>query len=190
MFCSNCGKEIADNLRFCASCGNPVGSAAAPPVPVEPSPAIFGASFIDAQASMVPGEKKKRHGCLTAYLILVIIANSALALVCLLASDTIRGNLRSSSEWVVPVLIPLALVNLVCAIGLFQWKEWVSGATVCPPSWVFLLISPPASGFSSRSWASPESSYYTACSILALTTRGGSNWNRKPGPPRVFHRRF
>lgn len=124
MFCSNCGKEIADNLRFCASCGNPVGSAAAPPVPVEPSPAIFGASFIDAQASMVPGEKKKRHGCLTAYLILVIIANSALALVCLLASDTIRGNLRSSSEWVVPVLIPLALVNLVCAIGLFQWKEW------------------------------------------------------------------
>jgi hypothetical protein len=123
MFCSNCGKEIEGDVRLCASCGNPVGSAALPPVPAGRRPAIFGASFIDAQASVAPGEKK-RHGCLTAYLILMIVANSALALVYLLASDTIRGNLRRSSEWVLPVLVVLALFNLVCAIALFRWKEW------------------------------------------------------------------
>jgi hypothetical protein len=54
----------------------------------------------------------------------MIVANSALALVYLLASDTIRGNLRRSSEWVLPVLVVLALFNLVCAIALFRWKEW------------------------------------------------------------------
>jgi len=139
-------------------------------VPAGRRPAIFGASFIDAQASVAPGEKK-RHGCLTAYLILMIVANSALALVYLLASDTIRGNLRRSSEWVLPVLVVLALFNLVCAIALFRWKEW--GFWGCCVSTIvgFLVNLAAGLGFSSRSWASPECPYYTACSILALRTR-------------------
>lgn len=35
MFCKNCGKQLADDAKFCANCGTP----AAPPAPQEPSPA-------------------------------------------------------------------------------------------------------------------------------------------------------
>ncbi len=50
MFCNNCGKQIPDNARFCANCGNKVAVPAAPvpvtpvaepaPVPVDPEPVV------------------------------------------------------------------------------------------------------------------------------------------------------
>ena len=67
---------------------------------------------------------KKRHGCLTALLIFMIVANSATALMYLLGAEAIRGGLRNAPGWVFPVLIVFSLFNLVCAIALFQWKKW------------------------------------------------------------------
>ncbi len=69
-------------------------------------------------------EPKSRHGCLTAWLVLMIIANSATALMYLLRSDVIRRAFPDAPGWASPVLIVLALFNLVCAIALFQWKKW------------------------------------------------------------------
>lgn len=34
--CNNCGAVIANNMRFCTSCGTPVGGAAPAPAPVQP----------------------------------------------------------------------------------------------------------------------------------------------------------
>lgn len=34
MFCSNCGSQVPDGVRFCPSCGSPMASAAAAPNPV------------------------------------------------------------------------------------------------------------------------------------------------------------
>ena len=34
MFCSKCGKQIADGSRFCPECGGQLGSSAAPSAPV------------------------------------------------------------------------------------------------------------------------------------------------------------
>ena len=67
---------------------------------------------------------KSRHGCLTAWLALMIIANSASALMYLLSSEAIRRSLPNIPGWAFPVLIVLSLFNLVCAIALFQWKKW------------------------------------------------------------------
>ena len=42
MYCTNCGKEINDGMKFCTECGAPVQSAAAPAAPapaVQPAPA-------------------------------------------------------------------------------------------------------------------------------------------------------
>lgn len=69
-------------------------------------------------------EGKSRHGCLTAWLVLMIIANSASALMYLLGSDAIRQALPNAPGWAFPVLIVFSLFNLVCAIALFQWKKW------------------------------------------------------------------
>jgi len=70
------------------------------------------------------GDGKNRHGCLTAWLVLMIVANSAAALMYLLGSEAIRDKLPNMPGWTFPVLIVLSLFNLVCAIALFQWKKW------------------------------------------------------------------
>ena len=67
---------------------------------------------------------KSRHGCLTTWLVLMIIANSGAALMYLLGSEAIRRTLPNAPGWVFPVLIVLSLFNLACAIALFQWKKW------------------------------------------------------------------
>ncbi len=69
-------------------------------------------------------ENKQRHGCLTAYLILLIVANSATSLIYLLGSKAITQNTSSMPEWAIPVLITFGVFNLICAIALFKWKKW------------------------------------------------------------------
>lgn len=69
-------------------------------------------------------EPKPRHGCLTAWLVLMIIANSGAVIMYLLAGNTIRQNLPNAAPWAIPLLIVLGIINIICAIALFQWKKW------------------------------------------------------------------
>jgi len=69
-------------------------------------------------------QKKQRHGCLTAWLILMIIANSLVALMYLFGIGAIRKHFPDAPDWAFPVLAVLGIVNLVCAIALFSWKKW------------------------------------------------------------------
>lgn len=69
-------------------------------------------------------ESKQRHGCLTAFLILMIIANSASALGYFLAGDVIQRSVPGIPAWSIPVLGILSLFNLACAVALFYWKRW------------------------------------------------------------------
>jgi hypothetical protein len=67
---------------------------------------------------------KQRHGCLTAYLVLAIIANSATALLYLLGREAVKRSTPTLPDWAFPVLLVVCLFNLVCAIALFRWKKW------------------------------------------------------------------
>ncbi len=64
---------------------------------------------------------KQRHGCLTTYIILMIVANSATALAYLLVGSTINPGIP---PWAFVVLGVFAVFNLICAIALFKWKRW------------------------------------------------------------------
>jgi hypothetical protein len=68
--------------------------------------------------------KKERHGCLTAYLVFAIIANSATALLYLFGAKAIKRSTPTIPDWSFPVLLVLVLFNLVCAVALFRWKKW------------------------------------------------------------------
>ena len=59
-------------------------------------------------------EAKQRHWCLTAWLILMIIANSMIVL-SLLISMTIKSSL--------PLLF-FAIANVVFLVALSEWKKW------------------------------------------------------------------
>jgi len=67
---------------------------------------------------------KQRHGCLTALLIWMIIANSLTALLYLFGSAALQEQLPTMPHWVFPILALLSIVNLVCTIALFSWKKW------------------------------------------------------------------
>jgi hypothetical protein len=77
-----------------------------------------------AQEEVRMEDKKSRHGCLTAWLILMVIGNAFSALSYLLGGEEVRQNLPYAPGWVLPVLIVFSLFNLVCVIALFQWKKW------------------------------------------------------------------
>ena len=71
-----------------------------------------------------PDQLKLRHGCLTAFLILMIIANSIIALFYLFSGSTVAKAFPESSSWALPVLIIIGIFNVACAIALYQWKKW------------------------------------------------------------------
>lgn len=65
--------------------------------------------------------KKNRHGCLTAWLVIMIIVNAGTALLYMFGSEDISLGLPM---WVTLTLAAFGIFNLVCAIALFQWKKW------------------------------------------------------------------
>jgi hypothetical protein len=72
----------------------------------------------------VESTERKRGGCLTAFLILMLIGNPLAGLYYLLAGSTVRQSLPTLPEWAIPVLGLLALANFVFAIAIWKWKRW------------------------------------------------------------------
>ena len=67
---------------------------------------------------------KQRHGCVTAWLVLMIIANSLTAIIYLFASEMITDNLPGNVS--TPMIILLGIIgiaNIVFSVMLFQWKK-------------------------------------------------------------------
>ena len=69
-------------------------------------------------------QEKQRHGCLTAWLIFMMIGNSITALLYFLNSQAIKQALPTIPDWSLPILAIIALFNLICAIALFKWQKW------------------------------------------------------------------
>ncbi len=67
---------------------------------------------------------KQRHGCVTAWLILMIILNSLTAIVYLFASDMITKNLPGNvSSTMIFLLGIIGIGNTIFSVLLFQWKK-------------------------------------------------------------------
>jgi hypothetical protein len=64
------------------------------------------------------------HGCLIAWLILMIIGNAGIALIYLFLSDGIVAQVPDLPVWALPVLGVMAVFNLACTIALFFLKKW------------------------------------------------------------------
>jgi len=71
----------------------------------------------------VTGETKKRHGCLTAWLILMILA-SVMFIVLYLARAGYPQHSPDLPAWALPVLVTIGIIQIICEIELFKWKKW------------------------------------------------------------------
>ncbi|HPQ40829.1 MAG TPA: hypothetical protein PLV45_10690 [bacterium] len=66
----------------------------------------------------------QRHGCLTAWLIWMIIANLFVIFLHVIGRVADASLYGDASAWALPAMLGLAFVNIVCVIGLFYWKKW------------------------------------------------------------------
>ncbi len=89
MFCMNCGAKIDDTATFCGNCGAKTGSAAAaqpapPPQPQyapPPQPQYAPPPVYAQPAYAPPPPKKKKHGCLIAFLVVLLLVALAVGAV-------------------------------------------------------------------------------------------------------------
>jgi hypothetical protein len=70
------------------------------------------------------GEAAQRHGCLTAWLIFMIIANAATAVLTPLSVGGMKQAGLNISPLMIGLIVICAIVNIACAIALFRWKKW------------------------------------------------------------------
>ena len=70
------------------------------------------------------GAAKERHGCLTTYLVFMIIVNSCLSLLYLFGSEWLRRNGAGTPNWAFWCLAVGGFVNVLCAVALLRWKKW------------------------------------------------------------------
>ena len=68
-------------------------------------------------------ETRSRGGCLTAFLIVMMIVNPLVAIMYLATGSAIQRSLDAPS-WAIPVLGIFCIVNFVAAIALWRWKKW------------------------------------------------------------------
>jgi hypothetical protein len=66
---------------------------------------------------------KKRHGCLTAYLIFLIVVIAITVIYYIADSKSLKSTLKLPG-WSLPVSAVLCLLEIVCAIAIFKWKRW------------------------------------------------------------------
>jgi hypothetical protein len=71
-----------------------------------------------------PISTKSRHGCLTAYLVVMIVAHAACTLVYLFAVSMPRGVAAGKPAWIMWCLILIGIFNVACAVALFRFKRW------------------------------------------------------------------
>jgi len=67
---------------------------------------------------------KKRHGCLTAWLILSIAFNLFFIFGYLSGAGVSVVPGAASPQWAVPVLVLLLILEIICVAALFSWKKW------------------------------------------------------------------
>ncbi|HEX8076408.1 MAG TPA: hypothetical protein VF511_01230 [Chthoniobacterales bacterium] len=65
-----------------------------------------------------------RHGCLTTYLVFVIIVNSAMALMYLFGAEWLRRNGAKTPDWAFWALALAGVINVISAVALLRWKRW------------------------------------------------------------------
>jgi hypothetical protein len=66
---------------------------------------------------------QERGGCLTIWLVLLIIVNPLLGLY-YLGNGSQLSSLLHLPSWTMPVLVIFAVINTVCAVGIWMWKKW------------------------------------------------------------------
>ena len=81
----------------------------------------------------------KRGGCLTAFLIVMLIANPLVAIYYFVAGSTVSQSLPNLPEWTVPALGIIGIANFAFAVAIWKWKKWGMYGFVISAGITFLI---------------------------------------------------
>ncbi|MGV9003836.1 hypothetical protein [Flavobacterium sp.] len=84
-------------------------------------------------------EEKKRHGCLTAWLIFMMIGNALSSLIYFIISPKLlepQGIVMTKEQMI--LLGFLGIINLAFCVGLWYWKKWAFYGFAISGSMMFL----------------------------------------------------
>ncbi len=69
-------------------------------------------------------QPKQRHGCVTAWLVLMIVVNAAAMFYSLIStSDNMSAYAFVIPRWIYLTLALISLCNVICAVMLLKWKK-------------------------------------------------------------------
>jgi hypothetical protein len=71
--------------------------------------------------SQPPVTSKKRHGCLTAWLLIIILFNIGVTIYTIVV---VSSDPEQYYAWAMPVQIIFGVWSVICAIAIFMWKKW------------------------------------------------------------------
>ena len=86
-------------------------------------------------------QERKRGGCLTITLGLMLVANPLTSLYYLLAGSTVRQAMPNIPGWALPTLGLLSLANFAFVLGTWHWKKWGVYGFAISSLLVFLINS-------------------------------------------------
>jgi hypothetical protein len=69
-------------------------------------------------------EAPQRHGCLTAYLVFMLIVNILTALSYFIVGDKLMTHYSSAPSGIQYVFGVVCIINVVIVLALFWWKKW------------------------------------------------------------------
>jgi hypothetical protein len=122
--CVKCREKVGDDFDVCWNCGTGRDGTE--------DPEFRKADDVppEGKADELPGQglsqdaPKQRLGCLTAWLVLMILAN-AFALVSVpLRFGSIKQLIPDAPDWMIWPTFFLPVLNIVFAIALLNWKKW------------------------------------------------------------------
>jgi hypothetical protein len=76
------------------------------------------------ESTEITTEPKQRHGCVTAWLILMIVMNSLSAILYLFAGDMMSRTIPGITTSTLIILAVLGIANVIFSALLFQWNKW------------------------------------------------------------------
>jgi hypothetical protein len=68
---------------------------------------------------------KERHGCVTSWLVFMIVANSLIGLVYMIVPESIAEQVPGKIPfYIFSILGLIGIANVVFSVALFKWKLW------------------------------------------------------------------
>ena len=68
--------------------------------------------------------QKQRHGCLTAFLVFMVLANLSASFANIAMQEDILSALPRLSRNLLLVLALMGILNVVFAIAIYKWRKW------------------------------------------------------------------